>query len=168
MLITKKTKTEDVLPFMTEENFKKLLDAVDEYPLDKPLIEMTIGEFIETLEDGYAMRFMEEKYVYKSFGKLKSFKNQMEGINKFFEMNEVEPSADHKNASIGVNFLTFEENMLYKTAEFFHLKSFDEAENVKLSNYMLIHKKESSEAKFQHNWNRIMDMKNKTKNGKRR
>lgn len=168
MLITKKTKTKDLIPFLNEERFKMVLDSMEEYPLDKPLVEMTIGEFIEALEDGYAMRFLDEKYAYKAFGKLKSFKNQMEGINKFFEMNDVEPSADHKKASIGINFLTFEENMLYKTAEFFHLKNFDEAENVKLSNYLLIYKKESSEAKFQHQWNKIIEMKNKMKNGKRR
>ena len=168
MLITKKTKTNDLVPFLNEERFNMVLDAVEEYPLPKDLICMTIGEFIETLEDGYAMRFLDEKYVYKAFGKLKSFKNQMEGINKFFEMNDVEASEDHKKASNGVNFLTFEENMLYKVAEFFHLKSFDEAEKVKLSNYMLIHKKESSEVKFQHNWNKIIEMKNKMKNGKRR
>lgn len=168
MLITKKTKTKDVIPFLNEENFEKILKAVDEYPLEKPLLEMTIGEFIEALEEGYAMKYMEEKYVYKAFGKLKSYKNQMEMISKYLQLNDIEPSADQKAAANGVHFLTFEEGMLYKAAEFFNLKSFEEAENVKLSNYMLIHKKESSEAKFQHNWNKIIETRNKAKNGKRK
>lgn len=166
MIITKRTKTKDLLPLLDEERFQKVLDAVDEYPLKKPLLSMTIGQFIEALEDGYAMQYLNEKYVYKAFGKLKSFKNQMEAITRFFKLNEIETSADHKNASNGVTFLTFEESMLYKAAEFFHLKSFDEAENVKLSNYMLIWKKETSEMKFQHNYNKIIEMRNKAKNGK--
>lgn len=165
MVITKKTKTKDLVPFLNEERFNMVLDAVEEYPLPKDLICMTIGEFIDALDDSYTIRFFKERRAYKAFGKLKSFKNQLEGITKFLKQNDIEPNKEQKSASQGVNFLSFEENMLYTAAEFFHLKSFDEAEKVKLSNYLLIHKKTSSEAKFQHNYNRIIDMKSK-KNGK--
>lgn len=165
MLITKKTKTKDLLPLLNEERFNRIMDAIDEYPLDKQLVEFTIGEFIDALDDDYTMRFFKEKRAYKAFGKLKSFKNQLEGITKFLKQNDIEPNKEQKSAAQGVNFLSFEENMLYTAAEFFHLKSFDDAEKVKLSNYLLIHKKTSSEAKFQYNYNRIIDMKSK-KNGK--
>lgn len=167
MIITKKTKTKDLIPLLNEERMKMVIDAVPEYPLEKPLIQMTIGEFIDVLEDGYVLKYLNERRAYKAFGKMKSFRNQLEGITKFLEMNNVEPDGNQKAAANGIEFLTFEENMLYTVAEFFHLKSFDEAENVKLSNFLLINKKTTSESKYQYNLNKIIEMKNKAKNGRR-
>ena len=167
MLITKRTKTRDILPLLNEERMKTLIDAIPEYPLEKPLLEMTIGEFIDVLDDGYALKYLKERRAYKAFGKMKSFKNQLEAITNFLEMNNVDADNDQRAAANGVQFITFEENMLYTTAEFFHLKSFDEAEKVKLSNYLLINKKNTSETKYQYNLNKIMERKQKTKNGRR-
>lgn len=167
MLITKKTKTKEVIPFLNKERVDLILDAVDEYPLDKPILEMTIAEFSECLSDEYPMKFLNEKYLYKAFGKLKSFKRQLEEITKYMELNKIEPNSEQKQAASGVYFLSFEENLLYTVTEFFHLKSFDEAEQIKISNYLLINKKTSADAKFQHNYNKIMENKNKLKNGKR-
>lgn len=167
MVITKKTKTKDIIPFLNAERMDTILSAVDEYQLEKPLLEMTISEFIECLDPEYPMMFLTEKYLYKAFGRLKSFRRQLDDITRYLELNKTEPTADQKKAANGVVFPTFEENMLFTVTEYFHLKSFDEAENVKLSNYLLIAKKTSADAKYQYNWNKIMEYKQKTKNGKR-
>lgn len=168
MLITKRTKTRDVLPFVTDkEVMDRILDAVEEVPLDKSLIEMTIAEFAETMEEGYMASLLNEKYAWKAFGKIKSFKRQTEEIGKFLKMNELKPSKDQESAAIGVVFPSFEEQMLLTVCEYFHLRSFDEAENVKMSNYMLIQQKQSADAKFQHQYNKIIELRSKAKNGKR-
>lgn len=168
MLITRRTRTRDVLPFVTDkETMDRIIGAVDEVPLDKPLIEMTIAEFAETTDEDYVLRFLNEKYAWKAFGKLKSLKKQTEEITKFLQMNEVKPNKDQESAAIGVVFPDMVEQMLIRVTEFFHLKSFDEAEQVKLSNYMLINKKDSSEAKFRSNYEKIIEMKNKQRNGRR-
>lgn len=167
MLITRKTKTKSVLPFLTDERVEQLLEAVEPQPLEKDLTDMTVGEFLDVLEDGYAERFLREKYVYMAFGKLKEFKNQMEGITKYLKMNEIKPNADQERAAIGVEFPDFGEQMLLTVTEYFGLKSFDEAEKVKMSNYMLIAKKQSSEAKFKYQYDKIMEQRMKQKYGKR-
>lgn len=167
MLITRRTKTKDILPFLNDGTIQQILDAVDEVPLEKPLLEMTIAEFAETMEEDYVLRFLNEKYLWKAFGKIKSLKRQTEEITKFLKMNDVKPSKDQEQAAIGVMFPDMVEQMLIRVTEFFHLKSFDEAENVKLSNYLLIQQKDSSEAKFRHQWDKITEMRNKQRNGRR-
>lgn len=168
MLITKRTKTRDVLPFITDkETMDRILDAVEEVPLEKPLIEMTIAEFSETMEEDYMLKFLKEKYLWKAFGKMKSLKRQTEEITKFLKMNDVKPNKDQESAAIGVVFPSFEEQMLLRVTEYFHLRSFDEAEHIKLSNYLLIHQKDSSEAKFRQQYDKIIEMKSKQRNGKR-
>lgn len=167
MLITRRTKTKSVLPFLNADRLSQILEAVEPYPLDKDVVQMTLGEFFECMDDSYAYKFMEEKYAYVAFGKLKSFKQQMEGIMKFLRMNEVKPNAEQERAAVGVVFPDFEEQALITVTEFFGLKSFDEAEQVKVSNFLLIHKKMSSEAKFKHQYDRIMEQKMKSKHGKR-
>lgn len=169
MLITRRTRTRDVLPFVTDkETMDRIIGAVDEVPLDKPLIEMTIAEFAETTDEDYVLRFLNEKYAWKAFGKLKSLKKQTEDITKFLQMNEVKPSKDQEQAAIGVVFPDFVQQMLLTVTEYFHLSSFDEAEKVKMSNYMLIQQKQSAEAKFKHQWDRLIEMKSKQRNGRRK
>lgn len=167
MLITRRTKTKDILPFLNDSTIQQILDAVDEVPLDKPLLEMTIAEFAETMEEDYVLSFLKEKYVWKAFGKIKSLKRQTEEITKFLKMNEVKPSKDQESAAIGVVFPDFVQQMLLTVTEYFHLSSFDEAEKVKLSNYMLIQQKQSAEMKFKQNYDRIIEMRTKAKNGRR-
>lgn len=167
MLITTKTKTQSVLPLLTIERFEQLLDAVEPQPLPKDLTDMTVGEFLDCLEDGYAERFLKEKYVYMAFGHLKEFKKQMEGIAKFLKMNDIKASAEQERAALGIEFPDFAEQVLLTVTEYFGLQSFDEAEQVKMSNYMLIVKKQSSEAKFKHQYDKIIEQKMKQKHGKR-
>lgn len=168
MLITRRTKTKEILPFLNDSTIQQILDAVDEVPLEKPLLEMTIAEFAETMEEDYVLSFLKEKYLWKAFGKIKSLKRQTEEITKFLNMNNIKPSKDQESAAIGVVFPDMVEQMLIRVTEFFHLRSFDEAENVKLSNYLLIHQKDSSEAKFKHQWDRLIEMKSKQRSGRRK
>ena len=168
MVITRRTKTKDVLPFLTADRAKEIMDAVDEYPLDRNIIELTIGEFMDCLEDGYAERFLKERYLYKAFGKIKCFRRQMEEISQFLKMNETKPNGEQERAALGIVFPTFGEQMLMTVTEYFHLANFDEAEEIKLHNYLLIMKKNTSENKFKANYEKIISDKIKRQNGKRK
>ena len=169
MLITTKTKTKSVLPLLTAERVARLMEAIEPQPLEKDLTDMTVGEFLDCLEEDYALRFLEEKYLYKAIGKMKEFKRQMEAITKYLQMNEVRPNAEQERAAVGVSFPDLGEQLLLTVTEYFGLKSFDEAEGVKMSNYMLIVKKQTAEAKFKAQFDKIMEQRMKQKhNGKRR
>ena len=168
MLITKRTRTRDLLPLLDRDGVERLLDAVEEVPLDKPLIEMTIAEFAEATGEGYIGSLMRERYAWRAFGKLKSLKRQSDEIERYLGANEVKPSKEHERAAIGVEFPDAVEQMLMTVCEYFHLGSFDEAEKVKISNYMLIQRKQSAEMKYRHQWDAIMEQKNRARNGGRR
>lgn len=169
MLITTKTKTKSVLPLLTAERLAQLMEAIEPQPLEKDLTDMTVGEFLDCLEEDYALRFLEEKYLYKAIGKMKEFKRQMEAITKYLQINEVRPNAEQERAAVGVSFPDFGDNILLTVTEYFHLHSFDEAEQVKMSNYLLIHRKLSAEARFKYQYDKIIEQRMKQKyNGKRR
>lgn len=170
MQITKDTLTINVLPYITEEDFQKLYDKVDPIPLKKPVTSMTVGEFIlaSTDENWIKGNILSEEYLLIAIGRLKQFKNEMENIDKYLNLNEIKETSEEKQAKVGVVFPTMAEGMLLETAEFFHLHSLDEAENVPLSSYLILHKKKTAEALFERNLHRQYEAKSKRKERSRK
>jgi len=164
MLITKKTKTKHILPLLSDAAIvEQLLDKIEPYPLDKDIIEMTIAEFASIVDDDeeYVKGLLKEKYAYKAFGKLKSYQQQMKSLNSWLKRLEIQQTSEEKQASLGVEFPSMIERMLLTVTEFFHLTSFEEAEKVKLSNYLLIAKDKVADTKYQRNYQKILDTKSK-------
>lgn len=163
MVITENTHTMAVLPFMTKDDFDRLVDECDEVPLDKSVFDMTCGEFIETLDDGYAAKFLEEEYILAAAGKIKRYKREMEMLDRYLRLNDFKPSPEEERAKAGITFPTFAESILMTVTEYFHLKSFEEAESIPFSNYLLINKSQNATAKYDRNYRKITEEKARRK-----
>lgn len=164
MKITRRTKVKEVLPLLNEEKMKYLLENIPEYPLNKPILAMTIGEFSEILldEQTYIQTFMSPKeHAYKAFGRLRTFKREMEEVQKWIQKFEIKPSADEKQAAIGIDFPNFITKILITVVQFFGLHSFKEAEAIPLADYLVILQEQSSQIKYQRQYSKIIEMKNK-------
>lgn len=168
MKITKRTKTRDVLPLLTQDTLKELLEKVPAVPLDKPLITLTVGEFGEMVEDEetYIGKLLKHRKALKAFGKLKQYKQEIEAISKFFKLYDVRRTADESNAAVGIKFPNLGQRMLIDCVKWFHLNSMEEAEKVKLSAWLTMWQDEAANALYQRNYSKILEQKHKSKNGK--
>lgn len=166
MKITKKTKTSEILPLLTKEKLDSLLEQVEPVPLEKTLMSMTISDFDGVIndEDNFLMNLINDNPEALVFlGKLKSFRTQIDGLNSFFKRLEVKMSPEETAAAKGVMFPDIIQKMLLTCCQFFYLKSFEEAESCKVSDYMLIYQNEAASAQYQRNYQKIMEQKQKNK-----
>ena len=168
MKITKRTKTRAVLPLLTQDTLKELLEKVPAVPLDKPLLSMTVGEFGEIIEDEetYIVKLLKHRKALKAFGLLKQYRQEIEAISKFFKLYDVRKTADESNAAIGVRFPNFGQRMLIDCVKWFHLNKMEDAEKVKLSAWLTMWQDEAANALYQRNYSKILEQKHKSKNGK--
>lgn len=162
MLITKKTRVKDILPLLTEQRMERLLDNIQEYPLEKPILSMTIGEFSEILldEQAYILTLLNPRErAYIAFGQLKSFKRQMEEISTWMKKYEIKQSEEERRAAIGIEFPDFIAKILIIVVQFFGLHSFKEAEQIPLADYLIILQEQSSSIRYQRNYSKIVEQK---------
>lgn len=168
MKITKRTKTKDVLPLLTQDTLKELLEKVPAVPLDKPLITLTVGEFGEIVEDEepYIVKLLSHRKALKAFGLLKQYKQEMESLAKFFKLYDVRRTADESNAAVGIKFPNLAQRMLIDCVKWFHLNSMEDAEKVKLSAWLTMWQDEAANMLYQRNYQKLLEQKHKSKNGK--
>lgn len=166
MRITKWTKTKDVLPLINEKNMKELLERVPAYPF-KSVLSMSIKEFAEIADDEYSFIvrkiFAKQRRFLKAFGQLKDFKEQMEQLGKFIGKFSKNQTPEEKQAARGIIFPSFIQRMLIDVVKFFNLKSFEEAEKVKVCDWLLVFQNESSNNLYQMNYQKILEQKQKLK-----
>lgn len=164
MQITNTTTVGEAAPFINEEHLKELLESelITALPLEKSVFAMTLGEFLECFADDYATRFFSNPDTILIFavGRLKQWRSEMESVSKILTLNELKLTNEEKAAQRGVVFPTAQESILCEAVEYFHLHSFDEAEQIPLSNYLIMKRKKSAEALYQRNLNKIYAAKN--------
>lgn len=163
MVINEETPTISVLPYITKEQFDELVDKCSEVPLDKPLLDMTCGEFIQSMEEDYIENIFKEPFLFNAIGKYKSYKAQMEQIDTYLKLNEFKLSSEEERAQIGINFPSFPERILMTVTEFFNLHSLKEAEKIPFTNYLVVVNSKNADAKFERQYQKIIDQKNKMK-----
>lgn len=165
MKITKRTKTKDVLPLLTQDTLKELLEKVPAVPLDKPLITLTVGEFGEMVEDEetYIAKLLKHRKALKAFGLLKQYKEEMEALSRFFKLYETKKTQEENAASNGIIFPNLAQRMLIDVVKWFHLNNTEAAEKIKVSEWLLIWQDEAASALYQHNYQKILEQKNKAK-----
>lgn len=168
MKISRHTKTKDILPLLDESNLKTLLEQIPSFPLEKSVMSMTIREFSDILtdEESFIKRILRHRKAFVALGKLKSYKEQIENIGKFMKMYDHKKSNDEEQAARGIVFPDFSIRMMADCVRFFNLHSFDEAENVKVSDWLTVFHIEASNTLLQHNYNKIIEEKQKRKQKK--
>lgn len=165
MKITNKTLTRDIFPLLTKELLEELLEKVPAVPLDKPLLSLTVGEFGEIIEDEetYIVGLLKHRKALKAFGLLKQYRQEIEGISKFLKLYDYQKTQEEKAAAVGIRFPNLSQRILIDCVKWFHLNSMEEAENIKVGEWLTIWQDEAASALYQRNYMRIMDAKNKTK-----
>lgn len=171
MQITKRTRLRKVLPLLIDkERVDTLIDSVDEYPLKKKILSMTVGEFIDlvTDEDKFISSLLNPRErAYKALGRLKAYRNQMEQLMSWIKKFHVKQSMQEKNAAQGITFPDFCSRILLTVTDYFHLKSFKEAEKVPLADYLLILQDQSTSIQYQRAYQRIIELEQKSKSKKK-
>lgn len=134
-------------------------------PLRKPLLQMTVGEFADILEDEtqYIGNILAARKALKAFGRLKQFRTELEMVQKFMKLYDHQPTQEEKAAENGVVFPSFGQRMLIDCVKFFGLHSFKEAEKVPVAEWLTIFQSEASAVLYQRNYNKIMENKQKLK-----
>jgi len=164
--ITKTTTIEEVAPFLKPEHIEALLEKCDTVALTKPIIGFTVGEFLEATDEKYIMTFFKDpkELVTTAVGRLKQFKKEMEQIQMLLKQNEIKLTPEEQQAQKGVVFPSFQECVLVETMEWFGLHNLNDAEDIPLSNYLVMKRKKNADALFERRLNEIYANKSKTKN----
>ena len=156
----------DISPLLNEERMKELAESVPPVPLKKPLLEMTCGEFIGALDEGFMLSILREKRALIAFGRYREYLSQLEQITAYIKRYEVEQTADEKAASRGVQFPSLGERILIECVKHYHLHSTAEAERLPITDWLLMVKNEGSAAVYQHKLTQIQNRKSKANNGR--
>lgn len=167
MKITKRTRVYKVLPsLMFGERMDRILRDIPEYPLEKSIFNMTVGEFSEIVLD--QERFINsllkpQERAYIALGRVKTYKREMEQISNFFKKHQTPMDSESKQASIGIDFPNMLASILIDCTQFFHLPSLSAAEAIPLSEYLIILQYKTANYKFEKNYRRLQEQKIKRK-----
>ena len=184
MKITKHTKLDEVMYFMTADRWAKIIDKVSDRDVElqgwRSIKSYTLGEFIQLSQ---ALEKKDLNYIISIFFvmprkwyqrpkmptlwevavRLKWLFREFEEINNFFESLQIKQDADEKQAGQGINFLNPYISMLIFAQQKFFLHSLKDAENVELSEYMAMKKNEVDIIKHQRNLQKIYQQKHQQK-----
>lgn len=188
MKITKHTPLNEVIYFMTTERWSAILDQVSDQDIAlqgwQSIKAHTLGEFIQLSQ---ALEKKDLNYIISIFFvtprkwyqrpkmptlwevaiRLKWLFKEFEDVNKFFESLQIKQDADEKQAGNGINFLNPYVSMLIFAQQKFFLHSLEDAEKVKLSEYMALKKNEVDGIKYQRNLQKIYQQKHQQKQPKK-
>lgn len=171
MLITKSTKLKDCAVFLKEEDLNAIADKVPDSYLSRydSILSGSIGNFIRLItgdQDFFKDYFFKENAnitVYEYAARLKHLKAEVDRIVKYLNSLSVQQTDEEIQASKGVSFPKFEENMLIYCQQKFFCRSFREAEEVLLSDFILHKKSDLATAKYERNIRSLRERKNKMK-----
>lgn len=164
MIITKRTRVKDIITLIPKDRMTEFIESFPPYPLEKPLLSMNIGEFAAIIldEEDFIENIMKPRErAYIAFGRLHQYSNEMKAIADYLKTMQIKLSPDEQAASRGVEMPSFVERMLLDTVTFFHLKSMSEAESIPLADYLVVLKDQVATAKYQRNYNHILEQKAK-------
>lgn len=147
----------DVLPFVTDESRKALMQEAakirDPYTL-------TLAEFFACCEGDFGCVVKDTKNPTTGEGLwLETFRDFLNDFGKILERLVIPQTPEQKQASVNCLPVEWQEGMLVFVRSYFGLKSFSEAENVTIGDYILAKKDEYNTVIFQRNMAKIQTQK---------
>lgn len=164
MIISKRTRVKDLIPLVRPERMKEFIESFPTYPLEKPILSMTVGEFSEIMldENSYITKMLNPKErAYIAFGRLHQYSIEMKGLADYLKTMQLKLTQEEQAASRNVDLPSFVERMLLDTVSFFHLNSMAEAEKIPLADYLVVLKDSVATARYSRNYNKILEQKSK-------
>lgn len=174
MQITKKTKLSECVIFLNENDLNTIAEKVPDEYLSRydSILSGTIGNFIRLMtgdQEFFKEYFFKEDKditVYEYAARLKHLKAEIDRIIKYLNSLSVKQLPEEIQAAKGVSFPSFAENMLIYCQQKFFLKSFGDAENILLSEFILHKKYDLANQNYERNLRVINDKKLKAKSKK--
>lgn len=147
----------DVLPFVTDESRKALMEQAakirDPYTL-------TLAEFFACCEGDFACVIKDKNNPTTGEGLwLEMFRDFLKDFGKILERLVIPQTPEQKQASANCLPVEWQEGMLVFVRAYFGLKSFGEAENVTIGDFLLAKKDEYNSTIFQRNMAKIQTQK---------
>lgn len=147
----------DVLPFVTDESRKSLMERAakirDPYTL-------TLAEFFSCCEGDFECVIKDQNNPTTGEGLwLEMFRGFIADFGKILERLVITQTPEQKKASANCLTVEWQEGMLVFVRAYFGLKSFTEAETITIGDYLLAKKDEYNTAIFQRNMAKIQTQK---------
>lgn len=157
MKITKDTKLSECSSILTIDALNEIESKVDDSYLDKfdSILNVKVGEFImllrgdETYLKEYFLKGNNNITVYEYAAKSKHLKKEIEKIAKYLKSLSIKQTVNEIEAAKGVDFPSFEENILIFCQQKFFLNSIKQAEETLLCDFLLHKKSDMANIKFE-------------------
>ena len=147
----------DILPFVTDESRKELLKKVAE--IRNPYT-LTLAEFFACAQGDFSCVVKDaENPTTGEVLWLEMFQSFVDDFSKILERLVIQQTPEQKQASANCLPVEWQEGMLVFVRAYFGLKSFGEAENVTIGDYLLAKKDEYNSTIFQRNMAKIQTQK---------
>ncbi len=157
MKITKTTKLSQCQSFITIDVLNAIESKIDDSYIKKftSIVNNTVGEFIMLLrgDEEYLKSFFlnneKDITVYEYCAKSKHLKKEIENIAGYLKKLSTKQDGDEIEAAKGVEFPSFEENILLYCQQKFYLNSLKQAESTLLCDFILLKKNDLANIKFE-------------------
>ena len=173
MKITKKTLTKAVLPLLTPERVEYIVQNIPTYPLEKQVLNMTVGEFLECCQPEYTERLLAEPLAYKAFGRVAQLRKELAQVQAFIKKFDIPMSADEKAASAGIEWVDASVRMCLDAIRWGIVnpsegeEMLEAAERVKLTTWLATMQDNACKAQFERNMAKIRERAMKAKGGRK-
>lgn len=152
MKIDKHTKFKKIAPLITDENLEDVLQQAICKPLAVPVVEMSIAEFASVTSGEYEREIMKQKYAFEVLGQMKQLRKEVADLNRLVERLTPPETIEEKAAKNGVIFPDLPTRMVLDILDRFPaIKSFDEAEQHSVAEWLVIFKARCASENYQRN-----------------
>lgn len=151
------SKYADVLRYITEESRNALLERAEQM---QPMYEMTLADFFACCNGDFSkvVADMDNPTTGEVLW-IECFKQFLEDFSKIAQRFVIPQTAEQKQASANCLPVEWQEGMLVFVRKYFGLKSFADAENITIADWILAKKDEYNAAIFERNMQNIQKQK---------
>lgn len=173
MKITRTTKTKSILPLLNPERVEYIVQNIPPYPLDRQVLNMSLGEFLEVCQPEYMERLLAEPLAYKAFGRVAQLRKELQQVQNFLKKFDMPMSADEKAASSGIEWVDASVRMCIDAIKWGIVNPtagedmLEAAERVKLTTWLAAMQDNACKAMFERNMAKIREKQMKVKGGRK-
>lgn len=170
LAIDKKTPLAEIYPFIeliTDEQREDIKKHALKHLFDGTFWNLKIGVFFVALQGEtsalFGKYFNENRITAYQYFCLLAFRDFVEDFTKVNERYAIKPTAEEEEASAGLPEMTIQESIFIFCRSYFGLRSFDEVEGLRMSDWVIAKKDNYCKQMYDRNHNKIMQRKFKSK-----
>lgn len=156
------------MPLLYGSTAEAVLAKVPPVPLDKPVVEMTVGEFCRVLNGEEESRLLKGRRALKVLGQLRQLRDEVKSMTSLLDSLSAQPDANEAMALGSVTIKqTPEECLLLEAADAFGLDRLERrhgrksllhpaAEDVPLAELIVFRKREAAASQYKRAYHSIL------------